>query len=247
MSGENRKDIHNSDIPLVCRSCEARHGGVCGALKPDQLQELSKHTNRTAHASGSDLERARQDPETFSNILGGVVKLTKLMPDGRQQIVGLQFAPDFLGRPFSKISDVGTEAATDVRLCSFPKKVVERFIRDTPEMESRLHEQHMRELDEAREWMLTLGRKNAVEKVASFILMLVSHIDPDHAGDATEIEINLPLKRADIADFLGLTIETVSRQVTNLRKRGVISITDRKSILVSNPSLLEKIATEGNS
>ena len=240
-----RRDIHNSELPLVCRSCEARHGGICGALEPQQLVELSKHTQKSAHERDVDLSTSTVSQDMYSNILGGVVKLTKLMPDGRQQIVGLQFAPDFLGRPFSESTDVIAEAATDVRLCSFPKAVIEKIIKESPEMEHRLHEQHMRELDEARDWMLTLGRKNAIEKVASFILMLVSHIDPEKAENILDIEISLPLKRADIADFLGLTIETVSRQVTNLRKQGVIAVNDRKSIIVENKDKLAKIANQG--
>ena len=121
------------------------------------------------------------------------------MPDGRQQIVGLQFAPDFLGRPFSNNIENVVEAATNVRLCSFPKSVLERFIKEAPDMELRLHEQHMRELDEARDWMLTLGRKTAVEKVASFILMIASHIDPERENESNKTVIELPLKRADIA------------------------------------------------
>lgn len=245
MSGDSRKDIHNSEIPLVCQSCEARHGGICGALNPEQLTELSRHTTRTALSPDTDLSDAASGTETYANILGGVVKLTKLMPDGRQQIVGLQFAPDFLGRPFSQSSDLLAEAATDVRLCAFPKSVIESMIAQSPEMEHKLHSQHMRELDEAREWMLTLGRKTAIEKVASFIIMLATHIDPEHAGEVTELEITLPLKRADIADFLGLTIETVSRQVTNLRKLGVISVTDRKSIMITDYDKLEEVAGEG--
>ena len=240
-----RQDIHNSDIPLVCLACEARHGGICGALAPQQLLELSKHTQRTAHARDVDLSVTALPADMYSNILGGVVKLTKIMPDGRQQIVGLQFAPDFLGRPFSENGDIVAEAATDIRLCSFPKSVIEKIIKETPEMEHRLHEQHMRELDEARDWMLTLGRKNAIEKVASFIQMLVSHIDPEKADNVSDIEISLPLKRADIADFLGLTIETVSRQVTNLRKMGVIEVNDRKSIIVADREKLARIANQG--
>ncbi|MDJ0612332.1 MAG: Crp/Fnr family transcriptional regulator [Rhizobiaceae bacterium] len=246
MSSQKRQDIHNSEIPLVCLSCEARHGGICGALEPSQLLELSKHTTRTAHERDKDLSVSQSDPDVFSNILGGVVKLMKIMPDGRQQIVGLQFAPDFLGRPFSDSSDLIAEAATDIRLCSFPKRVIEKILKETPEMEHRLHEQHMRELDEARDWMLTLGRKTAIEKVASFILMLVSHIDPEKGSEIADIEISLPLKRADIADYLGLTIETVSRQVTNLRKKGVIAINDRKSIIVVNKDRLETIANQGD-
>ncbi|MEM9278735.1 MAG: Crp/Fnr family transcriptional regulator [Pseudomonadota bacterium] len=241
-----RKDVHNSDIPLVCQACEARHGGICGALEPSQLLELSKHTQRTAHSPDIALERQAERKEVYSNILSGVVKLTKLMPDGRQQIVGLQFAPDFLGRPFSDNNGVVAEAATNVRLCSFPKAVLEQFIKDQPEMEHRLHEQHMRELDEAREWMLTLGRKTAIEKVASFLLMIASHIDPEKE-ESDELEIELPLKRSDIADFLGLTIETVSRQLTNLRKKGIIDVNDRKSIVIKSLDQLNVLAEYGTS
>ncbi len=239
---ERRKDIHNSDIPLVCQACEARHGGVCGALNPDQLLELSKHTQRTAHSQDMELSGADQDQEMYSNIMGGVVKLTKLMSDGRQQIVGLQFAPDFLGRPYSNSNGTVAEAATNVRLCSFPKAVLERFMKETPEMEQRLHEQHMRELDEAREWMLTLGRKTAIEKVASFLVLIAKNIDPERSDTNRTIEVDLPLKRADIADFLGLTIETVSRQLTNLRKKGVININDRKSVEITDLNRLRDLA-----
>ncbi|MEO0329642.1 MAG: Crp/Fnr family transcriptional regulator [Pseudomonadota bacterium] len=245
MSENNSLNIHNSDIPVVCRSCEARHGGICGALEPSQLTELSKYTSKAAHGRDMELKAAGDDENHYSNILSGVVKLTKLLPDGRQQIVGLQFAPDFLGRPFSKNSNITAEAATNVRVCSFPKSVLERIMKEAPEMEQRLHEQHLRELDDARDWMLTLGRKTALEKVASFLLLIAKHIDPEREEAEREIEIELPLKRADIADFLGLTIETVSRQITNLRKKNIIQINDRKSVVILNMGMLEEIAEDG--
>lgn len=232
VSGQSRKDIHNSDIPVVCRACEARHKGVCGALTPDQLLRLSLHTTRRAVDPGAGLADVGEDTLQYSNILSGVVKLTKLMADGRQQIVSLQFAPDFLGRPFRRKPDVSAEAATAVRICSFPKSVLEEIIRQSPEMEHRLHEQTLRELDCARDWMLTLGRKSASEKVASFLAMIAAHIDPERLDDNEPTSFDLPLKRADIADFLGLTIETVSRQLTRLRKSGIIEIEHNRHIIV---------------
>ena len=244
MSDKQRKDIHNSGVPLVCQSCEARHGGICGALSEENLVELSRHTKRSAHSKDTPLHSLEAEDGHLANILGGVVKLTKILPDGRQQIVGLQFAPDFLGRPFGSESSIVAEAATDVRLCQFPRSVVERIIRDSPDMEHRLHQQILRELDEAREWMLTLGRKNAQEKVASFLVMIATHIDPERDAVVDSISIDLPLKRADIADFLGLTIETVSRQITNLRKKGVIEVNERKSILITNLDRLAQIAND---
>jgi len=230
----NRKDVHNSEVPLVCRSCEARHMGVCGALDPEQLVKLSKHTSKHVFDSAEELIAAGEDTQNFSNILSGVVKLTKLMADGRQQIVGLQFAPDFMGRPFKRQSDVTAEAATNVRVCSFPKSVLEEIIQSSPGMEHKLHEQTLKELDEARDWMLTLGRKTAGEKVASFLFLIASNINPEDDVERLGMKFDLPLKRADIADFLGLTIETVSRQLTKLRKAGVIQIEDNRTVIVPN-------------
>ena len=230
-----RLDVHNSDVPLVCRACESRHKGVCGALNPDQLLHLSKHTTKHVYRSQSELITVGEDVHTYSNILSGVVKLTKLMADGRQQIVGLQFAPDFLGRIFSSQSTYSAEAATDVRVCSFPKSVIEDLTRTAPNMEHALHEQTLKELDEAREWMLTLGRKTATEKVASFLYLIASNIDPEFEDDNHAIRFELPLKRMEIADFLGLTIETVSRQITKLRKSGVIELENNRTVIV--PSL----------
>ncbi|MCU0790073.1 MAG: Crp/Fnr family transcriptional regulator [Nitratireductor sp.] len=227
-----RKDVHNSDVPVVCRSCEARHRGICGALDPEQLVHLSKHTSRHVFSSEQELVAAGEDIHRYSNILSGVVKLSKMMSDGRQQIVGLQFAPDFLGRPFRRQSDVVAEAATDVRVCSFPRGVIEELTRQAPELEHRLHEQTLKELDEAREWMLTLGRKNANEKVASFLLLIATHFDPEEQRPHAEIKFDLPLKRSDIADFLGLTIETVSRQLTKLRKAGLIQIENTRTVII---------------
>ena len=178
--------------------------------------------------------------DTYSNILGGVVKLSKLIADGRQQIVGLQFAPDFMGRPYALESDVTIEAATDVRLCSFPRAVLEEMLREAPEMEHRLLQQTLNELNEARDWLLTLGRKTALEKVASFILMIATHIDPEGEFGDEFRELDLPLTRSEIADFLGLTTETVSRQLTHLRKWGVIEINDRRRVTVTSMATLGK-------
>ena len=154
MADKIRQDIHNSDVPLVCRSCEARHKGICGVLSPEHLQYVAKHSTRHTYARGSTVAAAGDDAQRCGNVLSGVIKLSKLLADGRQQIVGLQFAPDFVGRPFKQQTDVTAEAATPVRVCAFPRRVIDEIIRQSPEMEHRLYEQSLRELGEAREWMM---------------------------------------------------------------------------------------------
>jgi CRP/FNR family transcriptional regulator len=231
-----REDIHSSGIPVLCASCEARHGGICGALSPSQLSALAKTAQRHSATAGQELVGEAELVEQYSNILSGVVKLSKMLSDGRQQIVGLQFAPDFLGRPFKSESGLTAEAATEVKLCSFPRKAVERLMVEQPDLEHRLLRQTLKELDQARDWMVTLGRKTASERIASFLMMIARNIDPIVTAGARSFD--LPLSRAEIADFLGLTIETVSRQFTRLRADGIIVVERNRHVTVMAPDAL---------
>jgi CRP/FNR family transcriptional regulator len=233
------RDVPAADIPKVCRSCEARHGGICGAMTPQQLAELNKYTSRKHVCAGAELYGQGENVTNYANILKGVVKLTKVMPDGRQQIVGLQFAPDFLGRPFATENALSAEATTDVEVCAIPKAALDRMVKTQPDLEHMLYKQALAELDEARDWMLTLGRKTAQEKVATFLFLIATHYDPESVDSTT---FDLPLSRADIADFLGLTIETVSRQLTKLRSEGVITIENNRHVTVPNLDRLAHIA-----
>lgn len=122
-------DAERADVPATCGSCEARRGGLCGALDTGQLAELAKASSRHEVLAGTELS----DDETYSNVLSGVVKLTRNLSDGRQQIVGFHFAPDFLGRPFEAKWPIKAEALTKVALCSFPGTLIERMTNDAPE------------------------------------------------------------------------------------------------------------------
>lgn len=225
-----RKDIHNSEVPVLCQSCEARHQGICGALNAEQLVALSKTTRRVRKDAGDELMADAMPIGSYANVLRGVIKLTKVLEDGRQQVVGLQFAPDLLGRPFATESRVTAEAASEVDLCVIPKPALESLMTDNAPLEHRVMMQALRELDEARDWMVTLGRKSAAEKVSSFLYLIASHIDPTEGDSAASFD--LPLSRADIADFLGLTIETVSRQISKLKAEGVIEIVNYRHVTV---------------
>ncbi|ODT66605.1 MAG: transcriptional regulator [Pelagibacterium sp. SCN 63-23] len=222
--------IPDPDIPALCRGCAARHQGICGVLNGAQLTALLKATRRVQRAAGEELMADAMPIATYANVRRGVVKLSKILEDGRQQVVGLQFAPDLLGRPFAAESRVSAAAASDVDLCLIPKWALETAMAESASLERRVMLQALRELDEARDWMVTLGRKTASEKVASFLYLIATHADPD--ADAADVGFDLPLSRADIADFLGLTIETVSRQISKLRADHVIEIANYRSVVV---------------
>ena len=235
-----RLKMHTSEVPVLCRACEARHQGTCGALDRRQLAQLGRGATRREVAPGTELVAPGRPISAFANILSGVVKLTKLMPDGRQQIVGLQFAPDFLGRPFADSSDLSAEAASTVRICAFSRSDFETMVGQSPALEHHLYRQALRELDDARDWMMTLGQKSAREKVASFLLLLGQHIDPLARRCADRFDI--PLKRSDIADFLGLTIETVSRHITFLRKAKIIDVEKNRLVTIIDHEALAAAA-----
>jgi CRP/FNR family transcriptional regulator len=218
---------------------------VCGALSGEELQQLNAIARQTKMAAGSVIFRAQEETRFFATIVSGAVKLSKSFSDGRQQIVGLQFAPDFLGRTYGAENPYFAEAVTNVELCQFPRDGYEKLLGEFPALEQRLFADTLQELDAARDWMLLLGRKTAREKVASFLLLLVRRAgdqgcEPVETGGTIHIE--LPMTRADIGDYLGLTIETVSRQMTRLKSQKIIEMVNSRIIAVPDVGLLAEIA-----
>ena len=220
---------------LRCDSCAVRHRAVCGALDRPEIEKLNAIAHHKILPPGQVILHDNAEMTYFANIVSGVVKLTKTLADGRQQIVGLQFASDFLGRPFRSQSPYHAETVTDVHLCTYDKGKFERLVKEFEGFEHRLFQNTLDELDSAREWMLLLGRKSAAEKVASFLLMVARRMETigcKPAKDAEHPTFNLPLSRAEIADFLGLTIETVSRQISRLKVEKVISLEGNRTISI---------------
>jgi CRP/FNR family transcriptional regulator len=179
-------------------------------------------------------------------VVSGIVKLSKLLFDGQHQIVSLHFASDFLGRVYSSRNDSFAEAVTDVELCCFPARGFERVLHTHPNLEHEVLKRTLDDLTKAREWMAVLGRMTATEKVSSFLLQIsrqsqVSH--RSHAQPSSNLRtFVLPLKRSEVADYLGLTIETVSRKLSWLKVHNVIGITEGRIIEVCDPTRLGELS-----
>lgn len=238
--------ISTNTGPDRCQVCAIRHRAVCGALSEAELTRLNSISRQKTYRAGEPILDAEQEVDFFANVVDGAVKLTKILGDGRQQIVGLQFAPDFLGRAYRERSPYFAEAATDLELCIFPKNGFERLLKEIPDLELRLFQDTLNELDAARDWMLLLGRKTASEKVASFLEMIARRVpmigcSHSHGGEA--VTFQLPLSRAEIADYLGLTIETVSRQIGKLKSAGIIRLHATREVSVLDLDRLREIAS----
>jgi CRP/FNR family transcriptional regulator, anaerobic regulatory protein len=204
-----------------CADCVVRPLSVCAALDRTELRELD-HLGRRVHFTPYETVFAQEELTTsFYNLLEGVMRLYKLLPDGRRQIVGFALPGDFLGIATSARNGFSADAVGPVAVCRFSRTSFARFIEDKPRLLRRINELVARELSQAQDHMVLLGRRSAEEKVASFLVGWRDRLA--RLRDATNT-VPLPMGRQDIADFLGLTIETVSRTFTKLERDGVIEI-----------------------
>jgi CRP/FNR family transcriptional regulator len=180
------------------------------------------------------------DPaEYVFNITAGAVKAYKLLGDGRRQITGFLFAGDFLGLIQNEAYCYSAEALLPTKLCRFPRRKLEALLVEIPHLEQRLLAMASHELAATQDQMVLLGRKSARERVVSFILMLS---DSATRHGRSDDPVFLPMSRSDIADYLGLTTETVSRTFTSLKKQGLIELLDEKQVRLSRMSALREIA-----
>ena len=204
-----------------CSECAVRDFAVCASLEPAELREF-EHLGRRVHFAAGETVFSEEDiTSSFYNVLDGVMRLYKLLPDGRRQIVGFALPGDFLGMNMSGRHNFSADAIGAVTVCQFAKVPFGRFIEDRPHLLKRINELAVRELSQARDHMVLMGRRSADEKVATFLLAwrerLLSFNEPSDT-------VPLPMSRQDIADYLGLTIETVSRTFTKLERHGAIEI-----------------------
>lgn len=210
---------------IKCSECPIRHRAVCSRCDDDELARLETMKTYRSFEPGATIHWSGDDIAFVSSVVKGVATLSRTLEDGRKQVVGLLLPSDFIGRPGRKEIEFDVTATSEVVLCSFERKSFEKMIEETPHVAQRLMEMALDELDAARDWMLLLGRKTAREKIATFLEMVARRTRPDGAPEGA---LELPLTRDEIANYLGLTLETVSRQLTRLKSEGVIRFTDRR-------------------
>lgn len=218
-----------------------RDKSLCGSLNDEELTTLNRIGRPRRLDRGETLVWAGDEALHCANLLSGVLKLSASTADGREQIVGLLYPSDFVGRPFAEEAEHSVTALTDVELCVFPRKPFEAALENHVRMERLLLRRTLAALDEARARMLMLGRKTAEEKVASFLLDMAVHLGCGKAAE-TEASFDLPLTRSQIADVLGLTIETVSRQMTKLKRDGLIGLPSGRQVTIRNRRALRERA-----
>jgi CRP/FNR family transcriptional regulator, anaerobic regulatory protein len=225
-----------------CAHCDARPHSVCNAVPDSDMARLVNAAVVVEASSGTTFIEEGEPANNFFNITRGTAKLFKLLPDGRRQITGFAGVGHFLGLAVSDTYAFSAEAIDDVRFCRFSRPKLRVLLDDYPLLEKRLLEVASNELVAAQEQMLLLGRKTARERLASFLMMQSRQGSPCGAPRA---RFSLPMTRGDIADYLGLTIETVSRTLTKLRTEGMIDIPSSTEMVIRHRMALETLAGGG--
>jgi len=210
-----------------CAACEIRELSVCSALSEEELARLRAIISSRNVEPGATVISEGETATDLFNVIRGAVKLYKLLLDGRRQITGFLFPGDFLGIALNDTYAYSAEAIQQLRLCRFPRKKLESLLCELPRLERRLLGETANELAAAQDQMVLLGRKTAKERVASFLVAL-SRRAAKRGQPVSPLPI--PMSRTDIADYLGLTTETVSRTLTQLRRAKLIDIARRDRI-----------------
>lgn len=226
-------------IPAMCGACSIRDLAVCAVLDDQELTRLASIAVTVTFADKQFILQEGDAAEALFNVTGGTVKLYKLMPDGRRMITGFLFPGDFLGLAHNDTYAYSAEASGAVRMCRFPRRRFESLLEEFPKLERRLLTDASNELAQAQDQMLLLGRKTAKEKIASFLIQLAER---QHRRGGPENIVRLPMGRADIADYLGLTTETVSRTITQLKTAGAIRLQQGNIIQLTDGTDLTDIA-----
>ncbi len=229
---------HLEDLPAghPCEGCEVRDKAVCGVLDCDDL-ETFKNLGRTVKLSAGQVLFHEGDPVTrVFTLTRGTLKLYNLLADGRRHVTGFVYPGGFLGISMDEEHVFSAEALDDAQLCWFPRNRFDGFVDKHSPMERELYRMAAHELASAHQQMVLLGRKTATERLATFLIVL--------AGGGRDL-VRLPMSRSDIADYLGLTKETVSRVLSAFRRDRLIRLRAIDVVEILGRGGLEDVARCG--
>ncbi len=227
------RSVAESNSESNCADCPIRHRAVCAKCDADELQTLEEIKYYRNYEPGQTICWAGDEMGFVASVVRGAATLSQTLEDGRTQMVGLLLPSDFIGRPGRSSTPYDVTAVSYVTLCCFRRRPFETMMSTTPHVSERLLDMTLDELDAAREWMLILGRKTAREKIASLLVIVARRATTiGLVPETTQVVVDLPLTREAMADYLGLTLETVSRQISALKREGIIVLDGKRRIQV---------------
>lgn len=226
-------------IPGHCTRCPVRRITLCGVTTDDELPRLEAHSQLFDLRSEATLFCQGNAAGYVYIVLHGCLRLTLDLSDGRRQVLGFPMPGECFGFTSLAHYDYGASTVTASRVCRIPVAAFRTLLREIPSLQDALLKRHEAKLLSVRQHVTTLGRTSAVERVAGFLLELES-LEHQRHPETAPAEVPLPMTRLDVADHLGLTLETVSRIFTGLRRQGLIELRIASSafIICNRPDLM---------
>ena len=228
------------DLGAPCKVCAIRHAASESRLNEQDAAHLFTIASYVQLTSGQLLFAESEPAENLYTVIEGTMRLCKMMPDGRRQITGFLFPGDFLGLADDDVYAYTAEAVGRCSLYRYSFVQLRQLMERYPDMEHKLCAIARHELAEAQDQLLLLGRKTARERVASFLVMLLDRA-ARHGQEGNRL--TMPMTREDIADYLGMATETISRTFTEFRSEGLIASDHVKDITLLEQDTLETIAS----
>ena len=230
---------NNKDYKTRCSLCKIRSYSFCRCLNDDQLEIFSKVSFEKKFTDKENIF-LQNDPSThLYNITEGNVKIYQLLDDGRIQIIGFLYPGDFFGTYKNNKYNYSAEAIGNLRVCVFDQRVLDKYMDQNPILAKELLNETSYELTLAQDRMTVMGRLNAIEKIAIFLINISNQ--RKRIGWQSN-PISLSMARQDIADYLGLTIETVSREISKLKTSNIIKIISSKQLFINDIEKLKQIS-----
>jgi len=229
---KNEKDITR------CNVCKIRSYSFCRCLKDEQLKIFSEISSERNFVDNQNIFLQQENSENLYNITQGNVKIYQLLSDGRIQIIGFLYPGDFFGSYKTGKYNYSAEAIGEVKTCVFKHEALNKYLEKNMNLAKELLNMTSQELTLAQDRIGVLGKMNANERLATFIL----NISKQRARIGWKNNpVSLPMTRQDIADYLGLTLETVSREFTKLKISNVIKVMNSKQIYINDIDKLSSL------
>lgn len=217
-----------------CASCDSRSLAICADVPADVLDRLAAAAEERFLPPGTTLFAMGQPPHHVYTVRSGTLRLVTQTTDGRRQVLGFPTVGDFFGTSARPAYDYAAEALTACKVCCIRIDRFDALLDSVRALDRNVHRRYDERLCAARGHVVALGRKTAAERIAGFLYVWLRH--SAHCGAAS---VELPMPRGDIADHLGLTLETVSRELSRLRRSGLIRLKRYgRELLVPDPSAL---------
>lgn len=223
--------------PISCDQCPVADRAVCAVLDEDERARLVRLGRHRRFARGETIMTAGEAAQArYGTLVSGIAKLSAADGEGTERIVALIHPAGTFGQLFGASARFDVTALSDCEVCLFPRASFEELAGSQPALAARLLREALRELDDSRTLLDLIGGRDARRRVAGFLLALARAASTHGCHDATAFD--LPLTRGELAQLLGITIETVSRTLTTLERDGAIRREGARRIVVTDRTVL---------